>query len=150
MFFFQFPSKVDVLIFLFTFLQFYSVVSWDSKVHTFSNSLFLLIIIIRFGLLAEIRWSVCVTKSLRSLSALFSRIDPGLCMYHFFVWLNLNFLLIFLVHPFVSSLTFLLPHILPHSLIMWLMFSSLSPHNIYFLFCCILSILTYGVVLCYY
>ena len=29
--FFQFPSKVEVLIFLFTFFQFYSLVSWDSK-----------------------------------------------------------------------------------------------------------------------
>ena len=30
--FFQFPSKVEVLILLFTFFQFYSVVSRDSKV----------------------------------------------------------------------------------------------------------------------
>ena len=39
-FFFQFPGKVQVLIFLFTFFQFYSVVSWDSKVHNFASSLF--------------------------------------------------------------------------------------------------------------
>ena len=38
--FFQFSSKVDVLILLFTFFQFHSVVRWDSKVHNFANSLF--------------------------------------------------------------------------------------------------------------
>ena len=39
--FFQFPSKVEVLIPLFTFFQFYSVVNWDSKVDYFASSLFL-------------------------------------------------------------------------------------------------------------
>ena len=39
-FFFQFPNKVKVLIQIFTFFQFYSVVSWDSKVDNFANSLF--------------------------------------------------------------------------------------------------------------
>ena len=38
--FFQFPSKVQVLILLFTFFQFYSVVRQDSKVDNFANSLF--------------------------------------------------------------------------------------------------------------
>ena len=38
--FFQFPSRVEVLILLFTFFQFYSVVSRDSSVDNFSNSLF--------------------------------------------------------------------------------------------------------------
>ena len=37
--FFQFPSKVEVLILLFTFFQFYSVVSRDSKVDNFAISL---------------------------------------------------------------------------------------------------------------
>ena len=57
--FFQFPSKVEVLIPLFTFFQFYSVVSRDSKVDYFASSLyfifFLLLITIKFGLLAWIR-----------------------------------------------------------------------------------------------
>ena len=35
-YFFQFPSKVEVLILLFTFFQFYSVVSRDSKVDNFA------------------------------------------------------------------------------------------------------------------
>ena len=38
--FFQFSSKVEVLILLFTFFQFYSVVSRDSKVDYFASSLF--------------------------------------------------------------------------------------------------------------
>ena len=62
--FFQFPSKVEVLILLFTFFQFYSVVSRDSKVDYFASSLFLLIII-KSSLLAGIRWSVCMLKSHR-------------------------------------------------------------------------------------
>ena len=39
-FMFQFSSKVEVLILLFTFLQIYSVVRRDSKVDNFANSLF--------------------------------------------------------------------------------------------------------------
>ena len=52
--FFQFLSKVLVLILLFTFFQFYPVVSWNSKVHNSASSLFLLIII-KSGHLAKIR-----------------------------------------------------------------------------------------------
>ena len=52
--FFQFPSKVEVLILLLTFFQLYSVVSRDSKVDYFASSLFLLIII-KSALLAGIR-----------------------------------------------------------------------------------------------
>ena len=40
-FFFYFPSKVEVLILVFTFFQFYSVVSRDSKIYNFAGSLFL-------------------------------------------------------------------------------------------------------------
>ena len=39
-FFFQFPSKVQVLILLFTFFQFYFVVDRNSKVDNFASSLF--------------------------------------------------------------------------------------------------------------
>ena len=82
--FFQFPSKVLVFILLFTFFQFYSVVG---TVHNFANSLFLLIII-RFGLLAVIRFFFCMSKSHWSLCMSFSRTDAGLCIYHLFVWPN--------------------------------------------------------------
>ena len=58
--FFQFPSKVVVLILLFRFFQFYSVVSRDSKVGNFANSRFLLVIL-RSSLLAKIRWSICTS-----------------------------------------------------------------------------------------
>ena len=64
--FFQFPSKFEVFIPLFIFFQFFSVVSRDSKFHNFASSLFLLIII-RSSRLAEIKWSVCMSKSRRSL-----------------------------------------------------------------------------------
>ena len=39
-----------------------------------------------FGLLAGIRWSVCISKSQRILCFSFSRTDIGLCMYHLEVW----------------------------------------------------------------
>ena len=51
---FQFSSKVELLIFLFTFLQNYSVVRRDSKVDSFANALFLLLIIIKSSFLAGI------------------------------------------------------------------------------------------------
>ena len=67
---------------------------------------FFLLIIIRSGLLFEIRWSVYMSKSHRSLCVSFSRTDAGLCRYHFFfVWSNLNFLHI--ADPVMSSLIFL-------------------------------------------
>ena len=74
---FQFSRKVEVFILLFIFFQFYSVVSWNSKVDNFANSLFflLLLIIIRSGILAEIRWSVCMSKSHRSL-----------CVYYYYYY----------------------------------------------------------------
>ena len=90
--FFQFPSKVEVLILLFTFFQIYSVVSRDSKVDYFASSLFFLLIIVKSGLLAGIRRSVCMSKSHRSLCVAFSRTGSGLCIYHLLVWSNLNFL----------------------------------------------------------
>ena len=51
--FFQFSSKVQVLILLYVFVQFYSMVSRGSKLHNSASSF--LLIIIRFVHLAEIR-----------------------------------------------------------------------------------------------
>ena len=104
----------------------------------------LLLIIIRSGLLAEFRWSVCMSKSHRSLCVSFSRTTAGLCIYYLFVWSNLNFLhisqwitlptqLCLVLYSFCANLL--------HSLIMWLIVSSLSPHSQHLLFCFILSIL---------
>ena len=60
--FFQFSGKVEVLIFLFIFFQFYYVVNRDCKVH-YSASPFFLLTVTRSGCLAEIKWSVCISKS---------------------------------------------------------------------------------------
>ena len=59
---------------------------------TILQVLFFLLIIIKSRLLAEIRWSMCTSKSHRSLYVSFSRTGAGLCIYHLFVWSNLNFL----------------------------------------------------------
>ena len=116
------------------------------KVDNFESSLFLLLITIRSGLLAENRWSVYMSKSHRSLYMSFSRTAAGLCIYHLFVWSNLNFLHIFqwIILPTQSCLVlYSFCACLLHSLIMWLIVSSLSPHNLHLLFCCILSILAF-------
>ena len=48
--------------------------------------IFFLLIIIKSGLLAGIRWSVCMLKSHWSLCMAFSRISAGLCIYHLLIW----------------------------------------------------------------
>ena len=65
--FFNSLARSRYLSFFFTFFQIYFVVSWDSTVDNFADSLFLLLIIMRSGLLAGIRGSVCMFKSHRSL-----------------------------------------------------------------------------------
>ena len=98
----------------------------------------------RSGLLAGIRWSVWMLKSHRSLCVSFSRTGAGLCIYHLFVWSNWNFLHIsqWITFPTQSCLAlYSLCDNLLHSLIMWLIVSSLSPHSQHLQFCCILSIL---------
>ena len=96
LFFFQFSSKVYVFIHIFTFFQFYSVVSRDRKVNNFADFLsfffFLLLNMIMPGLHAEIRWSVCILKSHRNLCVSFSWTGGGLCIYYLLGWSNLNFL----------------------------------------------------------
>ena len=87
--FFQFSGRVEVLTLLFPFFQLYTVISRYRKVHNFASAFFLLITI-RFDLLAEIRWPVCMSKTHRSLSVLFSKTDAGLCIYHLLVWSNFN------------------------------------------------------------
>ena len=139
--FLQFPSKVKVFVLHFIFVQFFSIVSRDSKVNNFASSLFLLFIIIRYCRLAEIRWSVCMSKFHRGLCASFSKIYVGLCIYYLLVWSNLSFLHNYqwitlptkscvVLYPFCANLL--------HSLIMWLIILSLSPHKLHLLFCCVL------------
>ena len=85
--FFQFFYKVYILISLFVSLQFYTVVSWNGKIHNSVGSLFLLNTTCS-GRLVEIEWSVCISKFQRILCVSFST----LCIYHLIVWSNLNFL----------------------------------------------------------
>ena len=104
-----------------------------------------LLIIIRSGRLAEIKWSFYISKSQTSLCISFSSTDSGLCLYHLFVWSNFNFLhnSQWIILPTQSCLVLYSSCAnLQHSLILWLIVSSLSPHNQHLLFCCVLSILT--------
>ena len=111
---------------------------------TILQILFLLLIMMRSGLLVGITWSVCMLKSHRSLCESFSRTGAGLCIYHLFVWSNWNFLHIsqWITLPTQSCLAlYSFCANLLHSLIMWLIVSSLTPHTLHLLFCCVLSIL---------
>ena len=47
---------------------------------------FYLLIIMRSGLLAKIRWSICMLKSHRSLCVSFSRTGAEFCIYHLFAY----------------------------------------------------------------
>ena len=120
----------------------FSFILWSAGQESpqFCKFPFFLLIIIRCDLLAEIRWSICMSKSYRNLCVSFSRTDAGLSIYHLFIWSNLNFLHIsqgitlpahscLVLYSFFANLL--------HSLIMWLMVSSLSPHSLHLLFCCI-------------
>ena len=110
----------------------------------FLFSFFFLLITMRSCLLFEIWWSVCMSKSHRSLCVSFSRTTTGLYVYHLLVWSNLDFSHIsqWVTLPTQSCLVlYSFWANLLHSLIMWLMVSSLSPHNLHLLFCCVLSIL---------
>ena len=100
----------------------------------FCKSFFFLLIIIRSGRLAEIRWSVCMSKSHMSLCVSFSRTGAGFCIYHLFVWSNLNFLhnsqwiilptqSCLVLHSFCANFL--------HSFIMWLMVI-LLPESFFF------------------
>ena len=105
---------------------------------------FFLLIIIRSGLLAGILWSVCMSMFHRSLCVSFSWTDAGLGIYHLFIWSSLDFLHISLCITLPTKSCLVLysfwPNLL-HSLIKWMMVSSLSPHSRHLLFCCVLRIL---------
>ena len=123
-----------------------NLVEFEGKLVTFINNQIILIIIIimRSSLLAGIRWSVRMRKSHRILCASFSRTGAGLCIYHLFVWSNGNSLHIsqWITLPTQSCLAlYSFCAYLLHSLIMWLIVSSLSPHSLQLLFCCTLLLL---------
>ena len=101
---------------------------------------FFFLVIIRAGLLAEIRWSVCILKSQRILRISFFRPDSGLCMYSLVLMVKFQFLAQLPVGHLPCPVMSRLCDSLLHSLIMWLIVSSLSPHNLHLLFCCVLCI----------
>ena len=140
--FFNFLARSKYLSFFSLSFNFIQCFAGTAKM-TVLQILFLSLIIIRSGLLAEIRWSVCISKSHRSLCVLFSRTAAELCIYHLFVGSNLKILhdSQWIILPTQSCLvlySFCANLLL--SLIMWLIVSSLSPHNLYLLFCCVLFI----------
>ena len=123
------------------FSHYFSFILWSAETtkSTIFQILFFFVVNIRSVLLAEIRWPfVC-----QSLSVSFSRTYARLCTYHLFAWSNLNFLHIsqWITLSSQSYLVLCSFHTnLLHSL-MWLMVSSLSPHSLHLIFCCVLSIL---------
>ena len=124
----------------------FSFILWSAGTakSTILQVLFFLLIIIKSGLLARIRWSVCIFKSHGSLCVGFSRTGAGFCIYHLLLWSNLNFFPIsqWITLPTLSYLAlYSICANLLHSLIIWLMVSSMSPHSLHLLFWWILSIL---------
>ena len=123
----------------------FSFILWlerTAKLTIFQILFFFLLIIIRSVLVAEIRWSVCMSKSHRSLCVFFSWTGAGLCIYHLLVGSNFNFLHIsqeitLLIQSYLALYS--LCSNLLHSLIMWLIVS--SSHSLHLLFCLVLSIL---------
>ena len=162
--FHSFFNSLARLRYLSFFSHYFSFILWSSG--TVKSTIlqvllfvFLLLIIIKSGLLTEIRWSVCMSKSHRSLCASFSRTGAELCVYHLFVWSNLNFLHISHCITLLTQSCLVLYSFcanLPHSLIKWLMVSSLSLHSLHFI--SLLSLIysrldmigSYGVFLCCY
>ena len=111
------------------------MVSQDCQVHNSACSLFL-VIITRPGRLAMIRWSFCMSQSQRSFASRFPWQMFG-CAYT--ICLNGQISISCTItgeSPCPPS------RVLQHLLIFWLIVLSLSPHNLFLLFCCVLSMQT--------
>ena len=134
--FFQFSSKVLVFIF---FSPSISFTLWSAGTATFTVRqilFFFLLIITRSCCLVEIWCPIWLRKSQRILGTSFSRTDSGF-IYHFLgsnlkpfhnsQWIKL------VIYSFCNDLL--------HSLIKWLIVSTLSTQSLYLLFCYILSFL---------
>ena len=68
----------------------FSFILWSAG--TAKSTILQVFFFVDYGLLAEIGWSVCMSKSHRSLCVSFYRTGAGLCLYHLLAWSNLNFL----------------------------------------------------------
>ena len=133
--------KAPITIGIIVTFMFHSFFQFSSKVDVLS---FHLLSVLFCGLLAEIRWSVCISKSHRSLCESFSWTGAGLCIYHLLPWSNSNFLHIFqwITLPTQSCLalySFCASFL--HSLVKRLIVSSLPLHSLHLLFFCVLSLL---------
>ena len=129
--FFNSQARSRYLSFYFTFFQFYFWLA-GTESSTILKVLFFLL------LLGLVFWQrlgdPCVCQSPIGVYVLFSRAGVGLCIYHLFIWSNLNFLHIsqWITLPTQSYLVlYSFCANLLHSLIMWLMISSPSPHSLH-------------------
>ena len=130
------------------------MISRKGKFPYSAYSLIFLLTITRSGRLAEIRRSVYISKSCRILCVLFARTDYMLCIYHLFVWSNLNFLhnskwITFAAQSCLVWYYFCTNML--YSLIMWLIVSStitklVSAILLRLIYSCFDIIVSYGVV----
>ena len=87
--FFQFPRKVQLVIFLLAFFQFYNEVSRDRKIHNSASYIFFFCWLL-FGLVVWPRLSDPFVSQNPRVS--FSRTDLGLCIHDLFMWSTFSFL----------------------------------------------------------
>ena len=135
-FFFNFLARSMYLSFLLSFT--FTLRLARIAESTIITVLFLLLIT-RSSRLAEIRLSVCISKSQRNSCISFCRANSGLYIYHLVIWSNLNFFHNFQWISWPTKLCLVL-----YSFCVNLLCdrSSLSPHKLNLLFCCILFILS--------
>ena len=82
---FEFSCNVQVFLYILFSFIFRLVVHRNRNIHKMANFFFLLINT-RSGLLAWLRWCVCISKSHRILWVFITRTDSGLCIYHLVEW----------------------------------------------------------------
>ena len=126
-----------------------SILLWSSGTVEYTNRqvrlfFFCFFTITRSGRMAEIRWSVCILKSQEIMYDRFSTTNIGFCICNLFALWNLNFLhnSHWITFPIQSCLLlYSLCSNLLYLLVMWLIVSFLSLHNLHLLFYWVLSIL---------
>ena len=135
--FLWFSSKVQISISLFVSFIF---TLWSGRMSKFT----LRLVLFFFGWLSLglVVWPILgdpfVSQNFRDVYVSSSRTSSGLCIHYLFEGSNFNFFtqlpVDYLPHPVVYGLIFFCVNLL------WLLVLYLSPHNLHFLFCCVLSI----------
>ena len=131
---------------VYVFLYFYSL---SSNFYLWSSGTGHYLAGILFTFFKNISWSVIrqrlgdpfVAQNPRKFCTSFFLTDSGLCRYNVFVWSDFVFFCNSQGITFISQSCLVLHSFcanLLHSLIMWLIVSSLSPHKVHFLFCSII------------